>query len=160
MTRSAAVRRRRRLQLRIACAVLAVAVVALALGLGRPLLLLGVLVPLLVLAAVELWWRSPTNRRSRVSSRDEDFTQVLTRLHAVRDELRTTTSPERVGVLRTLADELVADGERLLGRHLREPAPAVTGAVTEAVPAPEAPADDDGTRRPEPTRPVEGAGAD
>ena len=116
------------------------AVVAVALALGRPLLLLGLLVPVLVLAAVELWWRSPTNRRSRVSSRDDDFTQVLARLQAVRDELRTTTSPERVAVLRTLADELVADGERLLGVHLREPAP--TG-----VPAPVEQPVDGGRRR-------------
>jgi exonuclease VII large subunit len=143
--RSAAARRRRRLQLRIACAVLAVAVVALALVLGRPLLLLGLLVPVLVLIAVELWWRSPTNRRSRMSQRDEDFTQVLTRLHAVRDELRTTTSPERVGVLRSLADELVSDGERLLGLHLA-PAPAAAG-----------PAVADEAGRPEPPRPLEEA---
>jgi hypothetical protein len=103
----------------------------------------------LALAAVELWWRSPsrkapTDRRNQVSARDDDFTQVLTRLHAVRDELRTTTSPERVGVLRALADELVADGERLLGAHLRAPTPTSI-----------APGDADGARRPEPTRPVE-----
>jgi exonuclease VII large subunit len=120
------------------------AAAALALVLDRPLLLLGLLVPVLVLAAVELWWRSPNHRRNDVSSRDEDFTQVLNRLHAVRDELRTTTSPERVGVLRTLADELVADGERLLGVHLRAP-----------VPAPDVAVDADEARRPEPTRPVE-----
>ena len=154
--RSTAVRRRRRLQLRTACALLAVAVVAAALVLGRPLLLLGLLVPVLVLAAVELWWRSPTRRRSRVSSRDDDFTQVLARLQAVRDELRTTTSPERVAVLRTLADELVADGERLLGVHLRAPAPAAVEPPAER-PVDASAADDDGARRPEPTRPVEGA---
>ena len=140
VTRSTAVRRRRRLQLRGACALLAVAAVAVALGLGRPLLLLGLLLPVLLLGAVELWWR--TDRRSRVSARDEDFTQVLVRLQAVRDELRTTTSPERVAVLRTLAEGLVADGERLLGTHL------------EAAPAPARAADADGARRPEPTRPV------
>jgi exonuclease VII large subunit len=153
-TRSAAVRRRRRLQLRIACALLAVAVVALALVLARPLLLLGLLAPVLVLAAVELWWRSPEHRRNDMSARDADFTQVLTRLHAVRDELRTTTSPERVGVLRTLAEELVADGERLLGVHLRSAAPTTPVPVTPA-PVTHAPADDDGVRRPEPTHPVE-----
>ena len=161
-TRSAAVRRRRRLQLRIACALLAVAVVAVALGLGEPLLLLGLLAPVLALTAVELWWRSPvsrapTNRRSTVSSRDEDFTQVLTRLHAVRDELRTTTSPERVGVLRSLADELVADGERLLGVHLRAPVPAAAPAATPVAVVDEG-ADDEASR-PEPTRPVDGADA-
>ena len=80
-----------------------------------------------------------------MSSRDEDFTQVLTRLHAVRDELRTTTSPERVGVLRALADELVADGERLLGVHLRAPAAPVR---------PVEAADADGTSRPAPAAPV------
>ena len=150
-TRSTAVRRRRRLQLRIACAVLAVAIVGLVLGLGRPLLLLGLLVPLLVLAGVELWWRSPTNRRSRVSTKDEDFTQVLSRLHAVRDELRSTTSPERVGVLRSLADELVADGERLLGVHLGQ-GPAAVAAPADP-PAVEAPADADEAR------PAEGTSA-
>jgi exonuclease VII large subunit len=166
-TRSAAVRRRRRLQLRSACAVVAVAVVAVALSLGRPLLLLGLLVPVLVLAAVELWWRSPTSRarndrRSRVSTRDDDFTQVLERLHAVRDELRSTTSPERVGVLRALAGELVADGERLLGVHLdrtlARPAPADPVPAVAAVPASDgAPADGEGADRPVPPRPVEGA---
>jgi hypothetical protein len=125
LERSTAVRRRRRLQLRVGCGLVAVALVVLALVLGRPLLLLGLLVPLLLLAAVELWWRSPTNRRSSVSQRDADFMQVLARLQAVRDELSTTTSPERVGVLRSSADQLVADGERLLGVHLGTPSPAV-----------------------------------
>ena len=96
-----------------------------------------------------------------MSSRDDDFTQVLARLQAVRDELRTTTSPERVAVLRTLAGELVTDGERLLGVHLREPALAAAGTVAVERPV-EQPveqeaADADGARRPEPTRPVEGA---
>ncbi len=175
-TRSTDVRRRRRLQLRIACALLVVAVGALAVGLDRPLLWLGVLVPVLVVAAVELWWRWPsrgsTSRRSRVSARDDDFTQVLARLQAVRDELRTTTSPERVAVLRALAGELVADGERLLGVHV--------GAAPEAAAAPEpaatatqdgggsgagggsgdgAGSGDGGARPPEPTRPVERAPA-
>ena len=83
-----------------------------------------------------------------MGSRDEDFTQVLARLQAVRDELRTTTSPERVAVLRSLADELVADGERLLGTHLG-------AAPTAPEPVSAAPADGDGERRPEPTPPVE-----
>ena len=126
LERSTAVRRRRRLRLRVGCGLVAAALVVLALALGRPLLLLlGLLVPLLVLAAVELWWRSPTNRRSSMSQRDEDFMQVLSRLQAVRDELSTTTSPERVGVLRSSADQLVADGEQLLGVHLGTPAQAV-----------------------------------
>ena len=34
-----------------------------------------------------------------MSARDDDFTQVLTRLQSVRDELRTTTSPERVAMV-------------------------------------------------------------
>ena len=94
-----------------------------------------------------------------MSSRDDDFTQVLARLQAVRDELRTTTSPERVGVLRALADELVADGERLLGvapARAGPPSPGATaGAAGDAGRADAA--DGDGARRPEPTRPVEGA---
>jgi DNA-binding helix-hairpin-helix protein with protein kinase domain len=128
--RSAATRRRRRLQLRVSCAVLAVAVLALAFGLSRPLLLLGPLVPVLVLIAVELWWRYPRNRRSSMSRRDEDFTQVLSRLAAVRDELRATSSPERVAVLRSRADQLVADGERLLGVHVGSSDPALARAET------------------------------
>ena len=151
--RATEVRRRRRLQLRVVCAVLALAVVAVAVGLGAPLVLLGLLVPVLLLAGVELWWRSPTNRRRRMGSRDEDFTQVLARLQAVRDELRTTTSPERVAVLRSLADELVADGERLLGTHLG--AAPTAAPVPAAGPVSAAPADGDGERRPEPTPPVE-----
>ena len=75
-----------------------------------------------------------------MSARDEDFTQVLTRLHAVRDELRTTTSPERVGVLRSLADELVRDGERLLGRHLPPPAAPAGGGPAPTLPAAAEPA--------------------
>ena len=146
LARSTAVRRRRRLRLRLCCGLLAVALVVLALALSRPLLLLGVLVPVLALAAVELWWRSPTNRRSSVSQRDEDFTKVLSRLQAVRDELRTTTSPERVGVLRSLADQLVAEGERLLGVHLG-PAAAPAAAA--------APADGEAARGPQQARPVE-----
>jgi exodeoxyribonuclease VII large subunit len=128
--RSAAARRRLRLRLRVSCAVLAVAVLALAFGLSRPLLLLGPLVPVLVLIAVELWWRYPRNRRSSMSRRDEDFTQVLSRLAAVRDELRATSSPERVAVLRSRADQLVADGERLLGVHVGSSDPALARAET------------------------------
>jgi hypothetical protein len=63
--RSTGARRRLRLQLRASCAVLAVAVVGLALGLVRPLVFFGLIVPLLSLAAVELWWRSPKNRETR-----------------------------------------------------------------------------------------------
>ena len=120
--RAEQVRRRRRLALRVGCALLVAAVVAAAVVTGRPLVLLGLLVPVVVLVGTELWWRSPTRRRTkRMSSRDDDFTQVLGRLSAVRDELRTTRSPERVAVLRDLAGELVADGERLLGVHLDRP---------------------------------------
>ena len=67
-----------------------------------------------------------------MSQRDEDFMQVLSRLQAVRDELGTTSSPERVAVLRSRADELVADGERLLGVHLSTTRPPVAPAGTGA----------------------------
>ena len=66
-----------------------------------------------------------------MSRRDEDFTQVLSRLQAVREELGTTRSPERVAALRSRAEELVADGERLLGVHLRTPGPAPAPVATE-----------------------------
>lgn len=65
-----------------------------------------------------------------MSARDDDFTQVLSRLEAVRDELRSTSSPERVAVLRDLAAELVTDGERLLGVHLDRTSPLVPGGET------------------------------
>ena len=73
-----------------------------------------------------------------MSARDDDFTQVLTRLTAVRDELRTTTSPERVAVLRELAAGLAADGEKLLGVHLTAPSRAVADPAPAAVEAPPA----------------------
>ena len=115
-------RRAARVRLLVACAVLAVVVVAAALGTGRPLLLLGLLVPLLLFAGVSLWWRSPTRGRRHMGQRDDDFTQVLVRLKAVREELSGTRSPERVAVLRDVAGELVAQGRELLGRHLDGPA--------------------------------------
>ena len=133
--RAERVRRRRRLALRLVCAVLAVAVVVAALVTGRELLLLALLVPLLALVGTELWWRSPNTRRTRMSARDDDFTQVLSRLQAVRDELRTTTSPERVAVLRELATGLTADGERLLGVHLTAPAEAPASGAAPVSPA-------------------------
>ena len=149
--RAEQVRRRRRLALRVVCALVVVAVIAAALLTGRELLLLALLVPLLALVGTELWWRSPTTRRTGtrrtgMSARDDDFTQVLTRLRAVRDELRTTTSPERVAVLRELAAALAADGEKLLGVHLTPPSagagpaadPAAAPAAVEAPsPAPQ-----------------------
>ena len=144
VSRAQQVRRRRRLTLQVACAVLAVAVGVAALVTGQELLLLALLVPLLALVGTELWWRSPTRRRTALmSTRDDDFTQVLTRLRAVRDELRTTTSPERVAVLRELAAGLARDGEKLLGVHLTsepadEPAPAAAEAPAAPASAPSA----------------------
>ena len=136
-TRSAQVRGRRRLQLRGACLVLAGLVVVAAALVSRPLLLLALLVPVLVLLGTELWWRrAPTTGRARMSQRDDEFTQVLERLEQVREELSRTSSPERVGVLTEVAGELVAQGEALLGRHLRPGSPpdAVATAPGQAVP--------------------------
>ena len=71
-----------------------------------------------------------------MSQRDDEFTQVLERLEQVREELSRTSSPERVGVLTEVAGELVAQGEALLGRHLRPGGPpdAVATAPGQAVP--------------------------
>lgn len=124
--RSVQVRRRRRVQLFGACALLAVLVVVAAAVTGAPLLLAGLVVPVVVLGGVLLCWRRAGTRGSRrMGQRDEDFNEVLRRLHAVRDELTRTASPERVGVLRERAQELVSQGRQLLGRHL-EPHPATT----------------------------------
>ena len=122
--RSEQARRRARVRLLVACLLLAVLAVAVAAVTGRPLLLLGLLLPVLVWAGVTLWWRSPTRGRRHVGQRDDDFTQVLVRLEAVRDELTATRSPERVAVLREVAGELVAQGRELLGRHLDPPGEA------------------------------------
>ena len=56
-----------------------------------------------------------------MSQQDDDFTQVLERLHGVRDELSATSNPERVAVLRELAGELVARGRGVLSRSLGDP---------------------------------------
>ena len=133
--RSEQARRRDRTRLLVVCLLLAVLAIAVAAVTGRPLLLLGLLVPVLVWAGATLWWRSPTRGRRHVGQRDDDFTQVLVRLQAVRDELTGTRSPERVAVLRDVAGELVAQGRELLGRHLDPPA-----APAAAVPAPAVPA--------------------
>lgn len=119
--RSRSARRQAQVRLLVGCVVAAVLVVAAALLTSRPLLLLLLLVPVAVWAGVQLWWRSPTRGRGRMGQRDDDFTQVLVRLHAVRDELTATRSPERVGVLRQVAGELVAQGRELLGRSLDRP---------------------------------------
>jgi exonuclease VII large subunit len=121
--RSEQARRRHRRWLLGSSALVAVLLVVLAVVTGTPLLLAGVAVPALVLGGVLLWWQRAGNRGSgRMGQRDDDFTQVLSGLRAVRDELATTSSPERVGVLRGLAQELVDDGRTLLHRHLDPPA--------------------------------------
>lgn len=127
VARSADARRRARLRLLVGCAVLAVLVVVAALVAARPVLLLGLLVPAALWAGITLWWRSPTRGRRRMGQRDDDFTQVLVHLHAVREELSGTRSPERVAVLREVAGELVAQGHELLHRHLDGPAERAAG---------------------------------
>ena len=119
--RSVAARRRARRTLFVGSAVLAVLVVAAAVVVGEPLLLLGLLVPALVLVAALSWWSGTWMRGRGMSQQDDDFTQVLERLDGVRDELRTTSNPERVAVLRELAGELVARGRGVLSRSLGDP---------------------------------------
>ena len=126
--RSEQVRAGRRLRLRVACALLAVLVLVVALLVGRPLVLGALLLPAALLLGSEQWWkRAPTRGRSSMSRRDDEFTQVLERLGEVREELTRTSSPERVGVLREVAAELLAQGETLLGRHLQPDGPAASG---------------------------------
>ena len=49
-----------------------------------------------------------------MAQRQDDFSAVLQQLEAVRDELATTSSPERVAVLREVADDLAEQGRALL----------------------------------------------
>jgi exonuclease VII large subunit len=123
--RSEQARRRHRRLLVGGTALLAVLLVVLAVVAGTPLLLAGLAVPVLLLGGVLLWWqRAGTRGSGHMGVRDDDFTQVLSGLRSVRDELASTSSPERVGVLRELAQELVADGRALLHRHLDPPSPS------------------------------------
>ena len=130
--RSERARRRARQALWVLCAALTVLTVAVAVLTERPLVLLALLLPAALVVGVPRWWgRDRTTRTGsrRVGQRDDDFGRVLEQLHAVRDELRTTNSPERVAALRELAGELVEEGRRLLVRATGEPAPDTSAAA-------------------------------
>lgn len=115
-------RHRHQLWLLAGCTVLIAAIVGVAFVTDRPMILAGIAVPVALALGVLFWWRQARTTGSRhMSQRDDDFTQVLERLHAVRDELDATSSPERVGVLRELAAELVDEGRHLLGVALDRP---------------------------------------
>lgn len=128
--RAAVARRRAHLRALAVAGLVAVAFVVAAVVVGQPLLLLGLAV-LAVLAL--LWWGWSAwamRRRSRpMSQQDDEFATVVARLRQVRDELATTSSPEKVHRLRDAAAQLVEHGEQILGRHVG-PAP-----VREAEPA-------------------------
>ncbi|CAN5182065.1 hypothetical protein BH24ACT10_BH24ACT10_10070 [soil metagenome] len=99
--------------------VAAAAVVALVVGLvlatrsALPLLLL--LLPVAVVVGQHLLTlgRRSAGRR-RMAQRQDEFTAVVQQLEAVRDELTTTASPERVAVLREVAADLAEQGRQLL----------------------------------------------
>jgi exonuclease VII large subunit len=133
--RSEHARRRRRRVLWALCAALAVLAVLTAVLTGRPVLLLALLVPGALAVGVPRWWgRTRTTRTGSrgMGQRDDDFGRVLERLHAVRDELTTTNSPERVAALRELAGELGEEGRRLLLRHVGDPGATPAAAVVPA----------------------------
>lgn len=111
-TQAAAVLRQRLL---IAAAVAVALAAGLVLATGSPLPLLLLLLPLAVVAGQHLLilGRRSAGRR-RMAVRQDDFTAVLERLEEVRDELAATSSPERVAVLRQVADDLADQGRRLL----------------------------------------------
>lgn len=123
--RSARARRSWRLRLLVVSVLLAVAAVAAAGVAQQPLVLMLLLVPAALLGGALLWARTRARRggrRKRMSERADDFASVLTRLRAVHTELTSTSSPERVAVLREEADGLLERGRSLLGTHL-PPAP-------------------------------------
>lgn len=129
--RSARARRSWRLRLLVLCALLAAAAVAVAAVAQQPLALLLLVLPAALLGCAVLWARTRARRgrRNRMSKRADDFASVLTRLRAVHTELTSTSSPERVAVLREEAAGLLERGRSLLGTHL---APTPTPAPTPA----------------------------
>jgi len=110
--RAAAVLRRRLL---VAAAAVVALVVGLVLATRSPLPLLLLLLPLAVIAGQHLLTlgRRSAGRR-RMAQRQDEFTAVVQQLEAVRDELATTSSPERVAVLREVAADLGEQGRQLL----------------------------------------------
>jgi hypothetical protein len=110
-------RARRTKLLWAACLLLTVLIVGLAVVTATPWVAAALALPALLLGGAPLARRYDATRGvARMSQANEDFTQVLDRLRTVRDELATTANPERVGVLREIADQLVVEGRELLGR--------------------------------------------
>jgi len=128
-----------RRRLRIGGAVLAVLALAAAVVSGVPVLAVFAVVAVLAVAGVELWWRRgmTTSRRYAMPQGDDEFAQVMQRLHTVREELDRTDSVERVAALRAAATQLVLRGRELLQGHTWRPAP-VPHTLAEASRAPEA----------------------
>jgi len=115
-----------RRRLRIGGAVLAVLALAAAVVSGVPALAVFAVVAVLAVAAVELWWRGrgmTTSRRYSMPQGDDEFAQVMQRLHTVREQLDHTDSVERVAALHAAATQLVVRGRELLGSHFGTPAP-------------------------------------
>lgn len=131
--RSAQAQERRRWVLGVGCAVFAVLAVVVSIATATAWSLLALLAPaVLLVGAPVLQKRWATSGRKQMSQRNEDFGQVVERLQEVRDELSTTSSLERVGVLREVAQRLEAEGRQLLcralgptGRDVRPEAPPV-----------------------------------
>ena len=149
--RAQEVERRRWVRLEIGALLAAALVVGVALGTGSLLVLLGLLVPVLVLAGVWVWSRAARTRGSRsMGSYDDEFAEVVERLRGVRDSLEGTSSPEQVHRLRVLSSQLVERGEDILLRHFPDHAepPSLATALPrdevpeepEEPPAPPAPA--------------------
>jgi len=121
-------------RLRIGGAVLAVLALAAAVVSGVPALAVFAVVAVLAVPGVELWWRArgmTTSRRHSMPQRDDEFAEVMQRLHTVREELDRTDSVEQVAALRAAATQLVLRGRELLESHTGTPAP-VPNALAEA----------------------------
>lgn len=167
-TRSLAASRTRQRVVWAVAALLTVALVTAAVTTGRWWLLAALLLVVGALVAERTRADRATTGSRPMDVQDDDFAQVLDRLHRVRDELAQTSSPEKVHRLRDTAAQLLDRGEQILGRHLDQPrhagppvAPASTlppgaappGALTVPAPTPAAAANDVPTT-PVPTIPV------
>ncbi len=116
---AAAVLRRRLL---VAAAAVVALVVGLVLATGSSLPLLLLLLPGAAVVGQHLltFGRRSAGRR-RMSQRQDEFTAVVEELDAVGRELATTSSPERVAVLREVADDLAEQGRQLLAGSVGAP---------------------------------------
>ena len=123
---AAAVLRRRLL---VAAAVVAVLAAGLVPATRSPLPLLLLLLPVAVVVGQDLFTRARRSAgRRRMAERQDDYTAVVQRLEAVRDELATTASPEHVAMLREEAADLAEHGRQLLEGSVGPPPPSA-GAV-------------------------------